>query len=124
MAGAVEADATITMADARDGAEVAAALLVEGDHRRETVLTTGREALSSADCAALVGKAASKDVPCHHVPAQQVLDGLLATGLPDWPAEALPALQQMYDTGELNPDSDGVQPTARRGTQQGPRSRE
>lgn len=108
MAAAVRPDATMTMVDARDVAEVAAALLTGGGHRGETVLVTGPEALSYADCAALIGKATGKRVSYVQVPPQQVTDGFLAAGLPSWLAEALVALHQMYDTGELNPHSDAI----------------
>jgi uncharacterized protein YbjT (DUF2867 family) len=108
MAAAVRPDATMTMVDARDVAAVAAALLTAGGHRGETVLITGPEALSYADCAALIGKAAGTSISYLQVPPRQVLDGFLAAGLPGWLAEALVALHQMYDTGELNPQSDAV----------------
>ena len=108
MAAAVRPDATITMVDARDVAEVAAALLTAGGHHGETVLITGPQALSYPDCATLIGKATGTSVSYVQVPPQQVLDGFLAAGLPGWLAEALVALHQMYDTGELNPHSDAV----------------
>lgn len=108
MAAAVRPDATMTMVDARDVAEVAAAVLTGGSHSGETLLVTGPEALSYADCAALIGKVTGRSVSYVQVSAQQVIDGFLAAGLPSWLAEALVALHQMYDTGELNPHSDAV----------------
>lgn len=108
MAGATRPDATITMVDARDVAEVAAAVLLAGQHHGETVLITGPEALSYADCAATIEKVTGTTVSYVHVPAEQVLDGFRAAGMPDWLADALVALQRMYDSGDLDPFSDAV----------------
>jgi uncharacterized protein YbjT (DUF2867 family) len=83
MAAAVRPDATKTMVDARDVAEVAAALLTAGGHRGETVLITGPEALSYADCAALIGKAAGTSISYLQVPRGRCSTGSLR---PDFPA--------------------------------------
>jgi uncharacterized protein YbjT (DUF2867 family) len=108
MAGATRPDATVTMIDARDVAEVAAAVLLAGQHHGETLLITGPEALSYADCAAIIQKVTGTTVSYVHVPGEQVREELHAAGLPHWLADALLALQQMYDGGDLNPFSDAV----------------
>jgi uncharacterized protein YbjT (DUF2867 family) len=105
---AVRPEATITMVDARDVAEVSAAVLLKGDHSGETILITGPQALSYPDCAELIGEAIGKSVGYEQLPAEQVYEGFLAGGMPDWLAGELVALHRMYDTGELNPISDAV----------------
>ena len=108
IAAAVRPDATITMVDARDVADVSAAVLLGGDHRGETILITGPAALSYPDCAALIGTALGRGVGYEEVPPEQACKGFVAAGMPDWLADALVALHRMYDTGELNPLSDAV----------------
>lgn len=109
MKAAVRPDATITLIDARDVAEVAAAVLLKGEHRGETILITGPEALSYPDCAELIGKHIGQPVTYEQLPAEEVYQGFTSVGMPDWLADALVALHRQYDTGELNPMTDAVQ---------------
>lgn len=108
ISAAVRPDATISMVDARDVAEVCAAVLVNGDHRGETILITGPEALSYPDCAERIGAALGREVGYEEVAPEQAYKQFVAAGLPDWIADGLVALHRMYDTGELNPVTDVV----------------
>lgn len=105
---AVRPEATISMIDARDVAEVSAAVLLKGEHTGDTILITGQEALSYPDCAALIANAIGKSVGYEQLPPEQIYDGFLAAGMPDWLADALVGLHRIYDTGEANPITDAV----------------
>lgn len=101
-------DATIAMVDARDAAEVAAAVLLGGDHRGEKVLITGPESLSYRDCADRIGATVGKEVTYEQISPEQAYQQFEAAGFPDWLCGGLVALQQKYDTEGLNQLSDTV----------------
>jgi uncharacterized protein YbjT (DUF2867 family) len=106
MTAAVNPCRTISMVDARDVAEVAAEVLRRGEHNGETLLITGPEALTYADCAAQITAHIGRPVRYQEIPPSEVRERFLAAGFPDWLAEALVDLHRMYDTGRHNPISD------------------
>jgi uncharacterized protein YbjT (DUF2867 family) len=108
MTAAVRPDATMTMVDARDVGEVAAAVLLDGQHEGETLLITGPQALSYPDCAAIIGQVTGTPVTYVHADAEKVLGEFLAAGIPEWLADALVALHRLYDRGDRNPLSEAV----------------
>ncbi|HKS98194.1 MAG TPA: hypothetical protein VJT31_01590 [Rugosimonospora sp.] len=79
--------------------EVAAAVLRRNDHRRETLLITGPEALSYPDCAARIGEHIGRLVAYQHLPAEEVFARFVAAGMPDWAARLRVDLHREYDTG-------------------------
>lgn len=109
MAGIPGPADTIAMVDARDCAEVAAAVLLGGDHRGEKILITGPEALSYADCAERIAAALGKPVSYDQISADEARARFEAAGLPDWLVDGLIALQTKYATEGLNELSDTVQ---------------
>lgn len=109
ISAAVRPEATLTMVDVRDVAEVAAAILTKGVHNGETILITGPEELSYPDCAKLIGNAIGKNVGYEQLPFHQVQEYFIDAGMDEWFAEAVVALHRMYDTGQLNPITDAVQ---------------
>jgi uncharacterized protein YbjT (DUF2867 family) len=89
-------DARISMADTRDIAAVAAALLTEPGHEGNVYEVTGPEALSYRDVAAKVSDAMGRKVTYVDAPDDAVRRALLAAGLGEWLVDGLVGLYQDY----------------------------
>lgn len=109
MSAAVGSDKTITMVDLRDVAEVAAAVLARGEHRGETLLITGPEALSYSDCAKLISERLGRQIQYVQISEREAITKLLRAGVPDWLMEGIKDLYRIYDGGDINPFSDVTQ---------------
>lgn len=101
-------DKTIAMVDARDAGEVAAAVLLKGEHNGDKLLITGPEAITYADCAAQIGAAIGKEVTYQQISREEAYRGFAGAGMPEWLCDGLVALQTKYDTENLNELSDAV----------------
>lgn len=75
--------------DARDVAEVAAAVLVDSAHVGHTYTLTGPESLSHGDCAEVLAKTLGRPVTFVDLPAAAWQGALTSAGLPSWFAERL-----------------------------------
>lgn len=82
-------DARTSFIDARDIAASAAALLTEGEHANRTFELTGSESLTHAEAAALLSSATGSAIRFEDIAPAQMLDQLLAAGLPRPYAEFL-----------------------------------
>lgn len=109
IAGIPGPDATIAMVDARDCAEVAAAVLLRGEHTGEKIYITGPEALSYADCAERIGASLGKTVTYEQISPEEARTRFETGGLPEWLVDGLVGLQTKYATEDLNELSDTVE---------------
>lgn len=105
MSAAVGPDKTITMVDLHDVADVAAAVLARGEHRAETLLITGPEALSYSDCARLISERLGRQIQYVQISEREAITQLLRAGVPDWLMEGIKDLYRIYDGGNINPFS-------------------
>lgn len=106
MSAAVRPECTISMVDALDVSQIAAAVLRRNDHRNETLLITGPEAISYPDCAQLIGEQIGSPVNYEALTPEATLARFTAQGMPEWAAQVRVDLHRLYDTNSCNPISD------------------
>lgn len=93
-------DGRIPMIDARDIAAVAAAVLTEPGHEGETYLLTGPEALSYKEVADKLSDAIGREVMYVDIPPDVARAGIISNGLPEWLADDLIGLYDMFSANE------------------------
>jgi uncharacterized protein YbjT (DUF2867 family) len=108
----------VSVADARDIAEVAAATLTEDGHVDKTYTVTGPEALSHVEIATALGNAIGHPVRFETMPAKEFIAMLTGVGMPQWQAEGVAEDYAHYDRGEAG----FVSPDVRQVTGTNPRS--
>lgn len=104
-------EARVSVADARDIADVAAATLTEPGHEGRTYDVTGPEGLTHSEIASRFGEAAGHEVHCQSVTSEAFLNALEQTGMPSWQAEGLLEDYAHYQRGEaagVSPDVERV----------------
>jgi uncharacterized protein YbjT (DUF2867 family) len=89
----------VSIVDARDVAEAAAAVLTGEGHEGRTYTVTGPEALTFAEAAGIIGEATGRPVQHVDVPPEQLAAGMAQAGVPDWLAQDIAALQTAYAAG-------------------------
>ncbi len=92
-------DARVAMVAARDIAAVAVAALTEDGHDGKIYNVTGPEAISFDDIAAAVGEALGQPVRYVPVGLDEVRDGMVAQGTPEWFADDMRALNRAFASG-------------------------
>jgi uncharacterized protein YbjT (DUF2867 family) len=92
-------DAALSMVDARDVADVAAAVLTGDGHEGRTYVVTGPEPLTFADAARHLSSALGRPVRYVPVSAQIGRSGLRSMGLPAWYVDDLLQLYAFYSSG-------------------------
>jgi uncharacterized protein YbjT (DUF2867 family) len=95
-------DGKISMVDARDIAAVAAVTLTEHGHAGKTYTITGPEALSMDDVAGKIGDAIGKTVKYVDVPPEASRKTMLENGMPDWFADDLLKLAEVFAAGHAS----------------------
>ncbi len=109
-------DAKISWVDTRDIA-AAAAVALNGGHGGKTIVLTGPESLSGADCASKLSIVVGRDIRYVAVGEEQARQGMGKTGMPAWLVDALLELYAVYRTGEASVVSaEGPRLTGRPGT--------
>ncbi|WBM80404.1 SDR family oxidoreductase [Cryobacterium breve] len=101
-AGAIYAsagDGHVSMIDARDIAEVAAAVLTTGGHTGESLVLTGGEAFTYGDAAAAFAAELGHDVHYVDTPPEVTRKNLLGFGLPAGQVEDILALFEIFRAG-------------------------
>jgi len=93
------ADGRAALVDARDIAAVAAAVLTEDGHEGESYVVTGSDSLSHSEIAARIGAAIGKPVAYVQVPADAARQAMVQGGIPEWYADDLVVLQQIFGSG-------------------------
>jgi uncharacterized protein YbjT (DUF2867 family) len=91
--------AKISIVDARDVAEVAAAVLTGDGHEGMAYDITGPEALSFAQMAEKIGAAAGIDVRYVDVPLDEARQQMLDAGAPEWFADSMTELYRVFRAG-------------------------
>lgn len=92
-------DARVAMIDARDIAASALAVLTRPGHEGQTYVLTGGEAVTYAEVAEALTKAAGHTIKYVDVPPQAAKQGMVAGGVPEWLADELLVLFGFFSTG-------------------------
>jgi uncharacterized protein YbjT (DUF2867 family) len=95
----VQGDGKISHIDIRDIAAVAVKALTEDGHEGKAYTLTGPEALSNARVAEILSEDTGREIRYVDLPPEQFKQALLAAGVPEWSANALIDLQQLYRRG-------------------------
>jgi uncharacterized protein YbjT (DUF2867 family) len=93
-------NAAVSFLDVRDIAVVAAKALAGGDHAGKTYELNGPEALNYAELAEKIATHSGRDVQYMDIPAEKQRQAMLASGMPEWQADALLDLQAYYVKGK------------------------
>jgi uncharacterized protein YbjT (DUF2867 family) len=102
-------DASFSIVDARDVAEVAALALTGDGHEGKAYGLSGPEAISYRDQARRLFSAAGRDVQIQEVPVEAVKRELVRAGVPPWNAEGLCEMLELYASGGATMVTSGVQ---------------
>ncbi|WP_456294112.1 NmrA family NAD(P)-binding protein [Streptomyces lydicus] len=102
------ADAAVSYVDARDVAEVAAAVLATDGHEGAVHEVTGPESLTHHEIARQLGGALGRDVTYRAGTPEQARAALLGSGVPEWQADGLVELYGLYATGAASAVTDTV----------------
>jgi len=105
------ADGKIGMVDARDIAAVAVKALTEEGHEGKTYILTGPKAISYYDIASTLSTTLGKEVKYVPVSSEVTHQGMLDSGMPEWLADDLTGLNQVFAAGkasDLSPDVENV----------------
>jgi uncharacterized protein YbjT (DUF2867 family) len=92
-------DARLSMVDARDVADVAAAVLTGSGHEGQTYIITGPEALTFADAARQLSRSLGTPVRYVDLALEAAHGAFLQMGMPEWYADDLAALYAFYNSG-------------------------
>jgi uncharacterized protein YbjT (DUF2867 family) len=111
-------DASVSVADARDIAAVAAAALTEDGHAGKTYTITGPSAVTHAEIATELGSAIGRPVRFESIPPEAFVTALTGAGMNKWQAEGLAEDYAHYDRGEAS----AISPDVERVTGDGARS--
>jgi uncharacterized protein YbjT (DUF2867 family) len=102
------ADGRAALVDARDIAEVAAAALAESGHESQTYVVTGSDSLSHSEVAARIGAAIGKPVAYVQVPADAAKQAMMQGGMPEWYADDMVVLMEIFGSGVVARTTDVV----------------
>src|SRR6266536_2731352 len=94
-----QGEGKVSHVDIRDMAAVAVKALTEDRHQGKTYTLTGPRALTNAELAQILSDDLGRDIRYVDLPVEQFKQALLGAGLPDWSANALIDLQQLYRNG-------------------------
>ncbi len=103
------ADARISHVDARDVAAVATRALTEDGHAGKAYEVTGPEALTCDEVAGLFSARLGRTIRYVSVPDEGARQGMVAAGLPEWYADGLVELYQLYRRQEGAVVTDAVE---------------
>ena len=101
-------DAAVSLVDARDVAEVAAAALTDDGHEGKSYGLSGPEAVSFRDQARRVFAAAGREVRWRRSPLEELKRELVRAGVPPWNAEGLAEQFELYANGGATMVTTGV----------------
>jgi uncharacterized protein YbjT (DUF2867 family) len=102
-------DARQSLVDVADIGRVAGKALTEPGHEGKTHVITGPEALSYYDVAERLSAALGRTVRYVAVPTEAALQGMLASGIPEWNARAVAELYAAFTTGAYTAVTDTVE---------------
>ena len=93
-------NAAVSFLDVRDIAVVAANSLDAGEHSGKTYELNGPEALTYSELAEKIANHSGRDVQYVDIPAERQRQAMLASGMPEWQADALLDLHAYYIKGK------------------------
>jgi uncharacterized protein YbjT (DUF2867 family) len=94
-----QGEGNVSHVDVRDVAAVAVKALIEDRHQGKTYTLTGPRALTNAELAQILSDDLGREIRYVDLPVEQFKQALLGAGLPEWSANALIDLQQLYRNG-------------------------
>ncbi len=109
-----QGDGKVSHIDIRDVAAVALKALANDKHKGMTYTLTGPRALTNAEMAQILSDDLGRDIAYVDMPADQFKQALLGAGLPEWSANALVDLQQLYRSGGASAVTNDVEQVLRR----------
>lgn len=95
----VQGDGAVSHIDLRDIAAVAVKTLTEDGHEGKTYTLTGPQPLTNARVAQILSDDTGREIQYVDLPVDQFKQALLGAGVPEWSANALIDLQQLYRRG-------------------------
>ncbi len=101
-------DAAVSYVDARDVAEVAAAVLTTDGHEGAVLDVTGPRAMDHDEIAERLGAALGRELAYRAITPEQARTALLGTGMSAWQADGLVELYGRYAAGAARVVSDTV----------------
>ncbi|XOV78692.1 MAG: SDR family oxidoreductase [Aestuariibacter sp.] len=93
-------EAKQSIVDVRDLAEVSFKILTEAGHDNKIYELTGPESLSFHEVAAQLSSVLNEQITYVPVPGQAALDAMLGQGMPQWSADVLVEIQELFATGK------------------------
>lgn len=94
-----QGDGQVSHIDIRDIAAVAVKVLTDDGHLGKTYTLTGPEALSNTKIAQILSSNLGRDIKYVDLPRTQLKQALLAAGTPEWGADGILDLNELYRTG-------------------------
>ncbi|WP_299825432.1 SDR family oxidoreductase [uncultured Pontibacter sp.] len=102
-------DGKIGYIDVRDIAAVGVEVLTGEGHEGKIYELTGPEAISNGEAAQVLSEVTGKQVEFVDVPSDAARQAMIAQGAPDWMADAMIELYDVYKAGNSNQVFDSVQ---------------
>ncbi|HEX9112144.1 MAG TPA: SDR family oxidoreductase [Terriglobales bacterium] len=109
-----QGEGKVSHVDVRDVAAVAVKALTEDRHQGKTYTLTGPRALTNAELAQILSDDLGREIRYVDLPVEQFKQALLGAGLPEWSANALIDLQQLYRNGGASAVTNDVEQVLRR----------
>ena len=105
----VQGDGEVSHIDIRDVAAVAVKALTESGHEGKAYTLTGPVALTNKRIGEILSEDTGREIRYVDLPIEQFKQALLASGVPEWSANALIDLQQLYRRGGARAVTDDVE---------------
>ena len=111
MTAAVQPDRGLTLVSAEDVGEVAAMLLMRGNQKNETLLLTGSQAVTFAQCAEMIGERLGKTIAYQELSPDDMHAVFVSQGFPEFLARGIVGVHIMYrmDSWPCAPVSTSIQ---------------
>jgi uncharacterized protein YbjT (DUF2867 family) len=109
-----QGEGKVSHIDIRDIAAVAVKTLTEDGHQGKAYTLTGPVALSNAQIAQILSDDLGREIRYVDLPAEQFKQALLGAGVPEWSANALLDLQQLYRNDGASAVTNDVERVLRR----------
>jgi len=94
-----QGDGQVSHIDLRDIAAVTVKVLTEDGHLNKIYTLTGPEALTNSRIAEILSRTLGREIKYVDLPAAQMKQALLTAGMPEWNADGILDLSELYRTG-------------------------
>jgi uncharacterized protein YbjT (DUF2867 family) len=109
-----QGNGAVSMVDIRDIAAVAVIVLAATGHEGKSYALTGGESLTNEQVAEKISRVGERKISYVDLPATEFKMGILSSGTPQWPADALIDLHRFYREGKASVVTDDVERLTRR----------